>query len=159
MVAGRKPKYTYWLTEQGQNLITNWLAKGLTEKEIAETKMHVKQATLIEWKKKFDELNELFLRKKDLLDAEIQDSIYKHAIGYYVNEIKVVEFADGSKRTEKTRKWIKGDVTAQMFILQNRDPEHWKNVKTIENNVSIKNPYENLTEEQLLKLAGSDETE
>lgn len=60
--------------------------------------------------------------------------------------------------TKEVTKFIKPDTTAGIFWLKNRKPDVWRDKKETElsGGVKIDNPYENLTEEELRKLANSD---
>lgn len=55
---------------------------------------------------------------------------------------------------ERKTKDIAPDTTAQIFWLKNRKPKEWRDKQEVEVSGNINNPYEGLTTEQLMKLAG-----
>ena len=55
---------------------------------------------------------------------------------------------------ERKTKDIAPDTTAQIFWLKNRKPIEWRDKQSVEVSGNINNPYEGLTTEQLMKLAG-----
>lgn len=55
---------------------------------------------------------------------------------------------------ERKTKDIAPDTTAQIFWLKNRKPIEWRDKQSVEVSGNINNPYEGLTTEQLVKLAG-----
>lgn len=55
---------------------------------------------------------------------------------------------------ERKTKDIAPDTTAQIFWLKNRKPIEWRDKQSVEVSGKINNPYEGLTTEQLMNLAG-----
>lgn len=99
------------------------LAKlGKIEDEIAAA-MGINVDTLREWKKKHPEFSVALKIGKSEADTTVERSLFKRAIGYEYEEIKIV---NGGERTEKTIKQVAPDTTAQIFWLKNRKPEEWR---------------------------------
>lgn len=121
-------QYDFWLTEDGQKMLTSWRRKGKTLREIAD-KIGVSYATIKNWKKKFPEIKEVLDIQPDVYVADTETALFKSAQGYFVTE----ETAEQWKVNEKVvrshivrhKKWINASVGAQAFILKNRDREHW----------------------------------
>ena len=113
-------------------------AEGLTDKEIAE-KMGVAKSTLNKWKLGFPSFSDSLKRGKEIIDAQVQKSLYQRAIGYEYKEKKVIVELDSNgnqkpARIETTEKIVPPDTTAQIFWLKNRQPDKWrdKQVQEIE---------------------------
>ena len=114
-----------WLTEDGLLKVTGWARDGLIEKQIAKN-MGVAETTLRGWKHRFPELVEALRKGKEVVDREVENALYKRALGYWVTETKTTTLADGSVRTEETHRHIVPDTTAQIFWLKNRKPDQWR---------------------------------
>lgn len=122
-------KFKEWLEEEKLALITGWARAGLTDEQIAKN-MGIAYSTLREWKKKFSAISAALKKGKEVVDFEVENAMYKSAVGYYVEEEKTfVTVVDGvpTKRLEKYKKWIPPNVTAQIFWLKNRKPNEWRN--------------------------------
>ena len=87
----------------------------------------------------------------------------KRALGYKYNEVTkelIVDKETGEEELKVTKvvtKEVVPDTTAQIYWLKNRKPEDWRDKKEIEHSGNISNPYEELTKEQLLKIASEDD--
>ena len=114
-----------WLTDDGLLKVTGWARDGLIEKQIAKN-MGVAYSTLKLWKTKFPKLVEALAKGKEVVDREVENALYKRALGYWVTETKTTTLADGSVRTEETHRHIVPDTTAQIFWLKNRKPDQWR---------------------------------
>jgi len=153
--AGRKGKYEEWLTEEGLFKIEGWAKRGLTELQIAKDCIGVSMSTLSEWKVKFPEIAEALKTGKVIPDMQVEGALFKNAMGYDVEETKVVVDKAGQPiRIEKTKKHIRPDTTAQIFYLQNRMPDVWRNVQRIEHSGQVDT---NGNEEAEAKLAETEE--
>lgn len=94
---------------------------GCTQDEVAQL-FGVSRKTVTEWLKKFPEFKEAFDECSRGPNALVENATLKRALGYEYVETK--EKSNGD--IEITTKHIPGDVTAQRFWLQNRDPERWR---------------------------------
>ena len=63
------------------------------------------------------------------------------------------------KHIKKIKKVILADTTAIIFALKNTDPKRWNERSQVEltGNLKMDNPFQNLTEDELRKLANQDE--
>ena len=63
------------------------------------------------------------------------------------------------KHIKKIKKVILADTTAIIFALKNTDPKRWNERSQVEltGNLKMNNPFQNLTEDELRKLASQDE--
>lgn len=119
MATGRPSKYD----PDRHSLWAEGLAKlGKTEDEIAAA-FGISRSTLHEWKKAHPELSVALKIGKSEADTTVERSLFKRAIGYEYEEVKIVN--DG-ERTEKTIKQVAPDTTAQIFWLKNRKPDEWR---------------------------------
>ena len=151
-----KGKYHDWLTQDGLMRLEAWARDGLTDEQIA-SNMGISPATLYKWKNAFEEIVESLKKGKDVVDIQVENALFKRAIGYtYVEttQERIVDYDSetgavvGShlETTKKVTKEIAPDVTAQIFWLKNRKPELWRDVKSIDAN--LKNTI-NPTNEEL----------
>ena len=122
MAANRWEK---WLTEDGLLKIQGWARDGLIEKQIA-VNMGVSIRTLINWKGRFSELAKALSCGKEVADRQVENALYKRALGYWVTETETTTFPDGTTKTTEKCRHIVPDTTAQIFWLKNRKPDQWR---------------------------------
>lgn len=128
---GPKPKYHYWLTDEGLDKIKDWAIEGKTNQEIA-GKMGIAVSTLYEWLNKHTELTEALKVSKEVVDDQVEDTLLKRALGYYSTETRTETYKDGSIKVITTTKEILPDVTAQIFWLKNRRRDQWRDRQDLE---------------------------
>lgn len=147
-------KYTEWLTEEGLLKIEGWARDGLTDKQVAHN-MNIAESTLHEWKKKYSVLSESLKRGKEVVDRQVENALLKRALGYEFKETTRELTEDGMRVTKVITKQQAPDTTAQIFWLKNRKPDEWRDKKETEvsGNMTVSNPFANLSEEELRKLA------
>ena len=123
--AGRGAKCTY---EPGYHpKMIKWMCRaGATDEEIAsEFGMSVRQ--LYRWYKLYPELCQAKTAGKNFADFEVEESLFKRALGYDIEETEVVATKDGKPmRVKKTKKHIPGDVRACRLWLINRQSKRWR---------------------------------
>ena len=157
-----KGKYEYWLTPEGLLKLEAWARNGLTDEQIA-FNMGIKRQTLYDWIKKYPDISDTLKKGKEVVDILVENSLLKRALGYEYEEItRESEYNPGTNKVELVvkkvvSKQVVPDTTAQIFWLKNRKPEIWRDKKDIEHSGNINNPFEGLTREQLLKIAGEDD--
>lgn len=137
-------------------LIEGWCRNGLTEEQIIKN-LGISVQTFYNYKREHIELVEVLKRGKEVIDLEVENALLKRALGYRYTEVKTETDQDGNEKVTKTIKEVIPDTTAQIFWLKNRKPREWRDRKDIEHSGNINNPYEGLTQEQLLKLASDDD--
>ena len=104
--------------------------KGYTIEEIAHD-LEVAPSTLSKWIAENDELSEAIKKGRGYADSQVEMSLYKRAVGYKITKKRTIVEA-GAKgeqkpaRIEICEEELAPDVTACIFWLKNRDPEHWK---------------------------------
>lgn len=121
-------KYKEWLMPEKLTLLRGWAKDGLSDEQVAKN-IGINRTTLYDWKKKYSDISDALKKGKEVADYEIENAMYKSAIGYFVEEEKTyVTVVDGvpTKRLEKTKKWIAPNTAAQIFWLKNRRPDKWR---------------------------------
>ena len=83
-------------------LIEGWAKEGLTDEQISRN-LGISKVTFYKYKASCSELNELLKRSKEVVDYEVENALYKSAIG--------------------------GNVSAMIFWLKNRRPDKWRDRK------------------------------
>ena len=128
-----------WLTEDGLTKIQGWARDGLIDTQIAKN-MGVACSTLRSWKNRFPELVEALRKGKEVVDREVENALFKSAIGFMQKvkkpvRIREVEYDPKSgKKIRESEKWVQVEeeiyippqVTAQIFWLKNRKPDEWR---------------------------------
>lgn len=111
------------------HLVEEWAKLGLTEGQIS-ANLGISRSTLSDFKNKHQELAEALRRGKEVAIAQLENALYKRALGYDFEVTRVsVRMIDGRevKFTEKTRKHLPPDVGAIIFLLKNKDSLNWSN--------------------------------
>lgn len=133
-------KYHEWLTPDGLSRIEQWAREGLTDDQIAK-KMGVNRATLYRWMSEHCDIRDALKKGKAPVDFEVENALLKRALGFEYEETSVEEYEyptgkldeDGmpvfhkTTRTKTVTKKALPDVTAQIYWLNNRRPDRWRN--------------------------------
>lgn len=139
MVRGARGKYHKWLTKEGLTLIEGWAKTGLSDEQIA-ANIGITTTTFYDWKKKYADFSEALKKGKEVADFEVENALFKSAIGYEYEERKEVqEVVDGvmRKKVEITRKQVPPNATSAIFWLKNRKPVEWRDVKQIDGETNM----------------------
>ena len=130
-------KYQKWLEPEGLVLIQGWRRDGLSDEQIAKN-MGIGRTTLYTWLKMHDDIRNAYKKGTEVSTYEVENALYKSAIGFYVTETEKTETMspDGSVMTVKKAKkrYVPPSVGAQIFILKNRRSDMWKDKVFHENN-------------------------
>ena len=111
------------------DLIAQWARDGAIERDIAK-KLGVSESTFSGYKHAHQELMETLTVNKEVADARVESALYKRAIGYEYTETCTEDGPDGVK-IKTTVKQVAPDVTAQIYWLNNRRPDRWRNKQDI----------------------------
>lgn len=118
-------------------LIEMWCREGYIEKDIA-AKLGVSVSTFEDYKTKHPELLNALKRGKEIVDYEVEDSLYKKCVGCYVKEdrafkCKEVYYDDEGRRCEREEVktvevdvFLPPDTTAIAIWLNNRKSDQWR---------------------------------
>ena len=93
-----------WRTEDGLLLLKGWARNGLKDTLIAKN-MGITAKTLYEWKNKYSDICEALKKGKEPADIEVEDALFKAAIGYYVTVKEPIKV--------KTKKQLKDKGTIE----------------------------------------------
>ena len=122
-------KYEEWerdgVLEEKLSLIKGWRMNGVTQKKIAEN-VGINEDTLCRYRNKYPRLKEALDKGKEQADLEVEDALFKRAMGYTIEikEEKLDKF--GEVHLLKKDVHIPGDVGAQIFWLKNRRYTEWR---------------------------------
>lgn len=166
-----KGKYEQWLTDEGLLQLEAWARNGLTNEQIA-ANIGITRKTLQEWCVKYSDICDTLKRGKDVVDIQVENALLKRALGYsYIETTKelVTDYDPESGKaigshlevTKEVTKEVQPDTTAQIFWLKNRKPESWRDKRDVDlgGNLSVTNPYDELSVEELKALARKCENE
>ena len=112
-------------------LIEGWAKEGLTDEQISRN-LGISKVTFYKYKASCSELNELLKRSKEVVDYEVENALYKSAIG--------------------------GNVSAMIFWLKNRKPQQWKDrreffeIQILKQELELRERKLKLEEEKLTDL-------
>lgn len=114
-----------------------WCRDGLTEKDIAK-RLGVGVSTFEEYKRRYPELLRALKKGKEVVDYEVENSLYKKCIGHYVKvgkafKCKEIYYDEQGRRCEREKirvvevdEFIPPDTMAIAIWLNNRRPDKWR---------------------------------
>lgn len=98
---------------------------GATDREIAEL-LQVSERTLHGWKVDHPELVEALKVGKEIPDDRVELSLYRRAIGYSYDAVKIVVNSKGEVTKVPYTEHFPPDTTAAIFWLKNRRKDTWR---------------------------------
>lgn len=120
-----------------------WARDGLTDEQIAEN-LDISVASFYNYKNEHLEFLESLKKGKEVADYEVENALFKKALGYNAKvkkafKVKEVLYENG-KRLKETERieyaedevHIPADTTAQIFWLKNRKPNVWRDKQELE---------------------------
>jgi len=148
-----KGKYIEWLKPDNLLKLSAWARDGLSDVQIAE-KIGIACSTLYAWQNTYSEFSEALKKGKEVADIEVENALFKRAIGYEVDETTT----EDGVITKIVRKHIQPEVGAIAFWLKNRKPKVWQDRQELAHSGRIDgaNALANLSEEQLRALADAE---
>ena len=108
-------------------LVEEWAKSGLTEFQIA-ANLGISRSTLSAFKREHPELVEALSKGRAIAVAQIENSLFKRALGFHYEVTKVsVKMIGGVevRYTEKSVKYMPPDVGACFILLKNKDRPNW----------------------------------
>lgn len=137
--------------------------KGATDQEIAEA-FHVSRRTIIRWRETYPSFDEACEHGKEIADAKVKRSLFERATGFEYQEKESAIDVDpktGEQKPVRVRTFTKKavpDTMAIMYWLNNRSKGEFSQRQKITLDGAVQtSPYENLTEDELRRLARMDE--
>jgi transcriptional regulator with XRE-family HTH domain len=137
--------------------IEAWCRDGLTEEQIAKN-LGIGVSTLSKYKVEHIELIEALKRGKEVVDIQVENALFKRALGYKYEEVTRENVYNKETEeyemivTKKVVKEVQPDTTAQIFWLKNRKPAEWRDKQEIESH-NINENIEYSDEERQKRLA------
>jgi hypothetical protein len=161
-MAGARSKY-HTHVEPKLLLVEAWARDGCIDADIAR-KLGVAYSTFREYVKQYPALAAALKRGKEVADVEVENALFKRAVGYTYEEVTREATTDPKTgqtimiETKRVTKEVQPDVTAQIFWLKNRRPDKWRDRQELSHSGSmeINNPLSGLTTEELRKLIQDD---
>ena len=127
-------KYKEWLEKDKLILLEGWRRDGLSYEQIA-ANIGIATHTLDNWCYEHKEIKEALKKGEEVCVYEVENALYKAAIGYDVVESEQIEteMPDGSITTQKRmrKRHIPPSVGAICFILKNRRSSKWQDKPTV----------------------------
>lgn len=121
-----------WITKEGLIRIQGWARDGLSDEQVA-ANMGISRSTLNAWKKKFPDISDTLKKGKDIADREVENALFKRAVGYEFDEVTEELMDSGELRvTKMIRKQVAPDTGAAAFWLKNRKPDVWRDKQEVE---------------------------
>jgi len=134
-----KSKFKKWLDPDNMMLLSAWARNGLIDEQIAHN-IGISRSTLSEWKNKYPSIADALKKSKEIVDVEVENSLFKKALGYNAKIKKTFKLRRVvySKKTGKRiseyeelaeaydEVHVPADTTAQIFWLKNRKPGEWR---------------------------------
>lgn len=111
-----------------------WTRDGLSDKQVAKN-LGIAYSTFRKYRDEHSALSAALKKGKEIVDFEVENALYKRAVGYDYEEVKtLIEEVDGKKKkkVEKTTKHVPADVSAGIFWLRNRKGHAWSNKEDLE---------------------------
>lgn len=101
---------------------------------------------------------EALKKGKEVVDIQVENALLKRALGYEFVEVTKELTDAGLLVTKEVTKQQAPDTTAAIFWLKNRKPNEWRDKTQTElsGGIKVSNPYEDLSTEELRKLASRD---
>ena len=120
-MAGRPNKY---LTDVRPRFdeIRGWVKEGITDKDIAKL-LGINKSTLVDYKNKYPELNELMKTERQKNVEELKKTLYKKAMGFQYTETEVTEDAEGNVKRKTITKTALPSETAILILLKHWDKD------------------------------------
>ncbi len=122
-------KYEEWerdgVLEEKLALIKGWRMNGVTQQKIAEN-VGLNEDTMCKYKKRYPRFKEALDKGKEQADLEVEDALFKRAVGYTIRIEEEKLDKDGVTHLLKRDLHVPGDVGAQIFWLKNRRYTDWR---------------------------------
>lgn len=108
-------------------LVQKWAREGLTEVQIGKN-LGISKNTMNDYKNRYPDFLNAIKKGKEVAITEIENALYKRALGFEYEEVKTYIKREEGKETaytEKTRKYLPPDVAACSILLKNKDRGNW----------------------------------
>lgn len=141
-------KQLEWSQPEKLILLEGWAKDGLSQAQIAKN-MGIGLSTFKEWINQNQTISASLKKGKEVADYEVENALYKTAIGFWTEETTIEKMLDDSSgkmivvREKTVKKFVPGNAVAQKFWLTNRTLDKWKDkreetINTEDNNITVK---------------------
>lgn len=151
-------------------LAKGFARQGLSDKQIAYN-LGICKDTYYKYIKDFPDFSEAIKKGKEVIDFEVENALFKRAVGFEFEETQTEYIGTGKKAklksVKKIKKFFPPDTGAIIFWLINRQKTIWldrKNINLRSENINvdlnvnqINTKLENLTLKELKELAFRDD--
>lgn len=168
IMSGRRGRNKYHThVEPKLLLIEAWARDGLIDEDIAK-KLGVAYSTFRKYRDEYQALSAALKRGKEVADIEVENALFKRAVGYQYDEVtreseKAIDPDTGQivtvmVETKRVTKEVQPETAAAIFWLKNRRPDKWRDKQEIghSGSVEVNNPLQGLTTDELRKLIRDD---
>lgn len=118
---GRLDRWTELGMDDKLILVEMWARDGLTHEEIAHN-LGISIALLYKWKKEKIEFLEVLKKGREVMDAILENAMFKSALGFHYKEQSVTNKGE----IVTIEKYEKPNVTQQIFLAKNRMTNKYK---------------------------------
>ena len=120
MASGRPTSYD----KKYVNIAQKMCELGATDADIIEA-LGVARSTFYKWRNEHPEFSDALKVGKAPADERVEMSLYKKAVGYTQENVKIFQF-QGQKVVVPFTEIVAPDTTAAIFWLKNRRPDKWR---------------------------------
>lgn len=125
---GARIKAEDWTTPDGLLLIRGWARDGFSDKQIA-VNIGIGERTFTDWKKREPAIVAALKKGRRPVAEEIEDALYKGAIGYDVEEVTEEIVDDGEtkkKHIRRVKRHVPPNPALTIFALKNLKKRKFK---------------------------------
>lgn len=131
-----KAKYEQWLQPENLTLIQGWRRDGLSDAQVAHN-MGIARGTLHKWLGEYKALSDAYKKGSEVSTYEVENALYKSALGMEVTETELTEVKDMNGETvqkvlKQRKRYIPPNLGSIIFILKNRRSDKWRDKREIE---------------------------
>lgn len=130
-MAGRPTKYKPEFVERAKELCV----AGALDVDIAR-EFRVSVSTLSSWKLIYPEFLAALRVSKEIANTNVEDSLYRRAMGYTRTEVEHKVVGGKLVRIEVER-FYPPDTTAQIFFLKNRKSSEWSDKQEVQHTGTV----------------------
>lgn len=120
MASGRPTSYD----KKYVNIAQKMCELGATDADIIEA-LGVARSTFYKWRNEHPEFSDALKVGKAPADERVEMSLYKKAVGYTQENVKIFQF-QGQEVVVPFTEIVAPDTTAAIFWLKNRRPDQWR---------------------------------
>ncbi len=124
----RKGEAANWLTGENLNKVCEWVANGLTDKQLAKN-MSISESTFYKWKNQYPDFATALSEAKEKPKMELENAMFKLATGkMQIEETKTTLDPQTQRVTkiDRVKKQLPPNAQVQMFLARAWMPEKYK---------------------------------